>query len=279
MRIAEILTTQPLRESITGITVEGLGIDKLLKRADQALEDPAATAIDQFVGMMPNAKEQGVEFGIMQRRKLEDAYSPTPSAQGRIIRQQLDAAVRPIKLKLKQKFGDTMVLYRAQEPISGSKEPRHTLSWTSDYNAAAYFAGVHRWFLTLKPITDDEIRTALETYHSQGFLKWRGKRYVRTDSPTDNPNADEYYYDILDKDGDHITDGDNIEHDLRSVQKGIDDAISNRDAKLKRIISARIPIDNIIWITDRAGQSEFILHNVPGGTGYIGPAGNVVKSV
>lgn len=273
MKIKDIFA---LLESMTGISVDSLGIADMVDHADDLLPSPAADAIDRFVGMVPGAKKTGIWGGIMQARSLEDAYSDSPGEQGRLIRNQLDSAFEPIKNKLRQMHGDSILLYRAQEPLSSDMPRRHTLSWTSDFRVAADVAGVDGRLLSLRPITDDEIAKAVSIYRKDGTLTWRGKKYVRTDTPTNDPALDEYYYDIFDRDGDHITDGDDIEGSLRSVQSAIDDMIESRDKRLSRIVSARIPIDSIIWITDRAGQSEFILRNQPTKIGYIDTKGKLL---
>jgi hypothetical protein len=74
-----------------------------------------------------------------------------------------------------------------------------------------------------------------------------------------------------------ITDGDDLEAQFRDDQQHYQDLIDKRDKKLEMVVKAEIPIDDIIWITDRAGQSEFILHNRPGAKGYIDANGKLIK--
>lgn len=274
MKICD-LTPIIIRESFTDISVTKLGIDNLVKQADAALEDPAAYAIDNFVGVAHNAQEQGTWGGIMQSRRLEDAYSGNPSAQGVEIRQQLTQAFAPVKAALKSKFGNTITLYRGQTDTSDT--PRSTLSWTSDPRVAAHFAGIEPWELKLKPITNQDVATALKQYLSNGKIKWQGKTYVRTDTPTEDSALDDYYYEIYDHSGELITDGDDIEQQFRDDQLYYNELIDKREAKKSRILTAKIPIDDIVWITDRAGQSEFILHNQAGRAGYVNTAGKLNK--
>ena len=72
-----------------------------------------------------------------------------------------------------------------------------------------------------------------------------------------------------------ITDGDDLEAQFRADQAWIAELIGERDSKLRKVITADIPIDSIIWITDRAGQSEFILHNLPGRPGFVTSQGQL----
>lgn len=274
MRISD-LQPQFLRESFSHISVDELGIKELVDQADASLSDEAADAITSFVGVMPSAQKQGVWGGIMQSRRLEDAYSPNPSPQGQRIRASLDKSFAPIRAALRQKFGDTIRLYRAQGRVGDKPTSRHTLSWTSSPRIAAWFAGVDPREMKVKPISDASIQAALEQYRQEGKVKWQGKTYVRTQTPTNDPSLDTYYYEIFDRDGDIITDGDDLEQQFREDQAWIEQVIQKRDAKLRKVITADIPVDSIIWITDRAGQSEFILHNLPGRPGFVTSQGQL----
>ena len=275
MKIFELFP-KILRESFTDISVQKLGIDSIVKQADSSLEYPAADAIEGFVGIPHNAMEKGYDFGIMQSQQLEDAYSSNPSEKGILIRKQLEDAFASVKEALKSKFGGVMTLYRSQGEINKNNPKRNTLSWTSDPRIAAWFAGINPQLMKLKPITDEQVQTALKKYHDTGEAVFLGKRYVRT-TPVDTSDwtegypkpKDEFYYDIFDKHGEHLTDGDDIEAEFKSEQEYRQELIDKRNEKLKKVVKAEIPVDDIIWITDRAGQSEFILHNKPGKSGYL----------
>jgi hypothetical protein len=131
--------------------------------------------------------------------------------------------------------------------------------------------------MKLKPITDAEIQAALETYRTTGRVKWQQKTYVRTDSPTNGNGVDEFYYDIYDRDDELVTDGDDIKKQFKDDQEYHQELIDKTNKKLERVVKKQIPIDDIIWITNRAGQSEFILHNKPGKSGFIAPSGQSMK--
>lgn len=266
MLIKELL----LIESFTDIRVDELGITDIVKQADKNLPDPAAYAITSFVGGPHDAIKLGQQFGIMHSKRLEDAFSETPSQEGKKIKQQLALAFEPIKKYLKQKFGNTIKLYRAQHPVK-DRSTRSTLSWTSDPVVAAEFAGIEPWEMKLKPITDETIAQALQIYNTTGRVKFRGKTYQRSKTPVPknyDSNLDDYYYDIWDND-ELITDGDNLKAEFQDIQQYVQSLIDKREAKKEQILTALIPIDDIIWITNRFGQSEFILKNKPGQPGYI----------
>lgn len=270
MKIRELFPTI-LRETFIDISVSKLGIDDLVTQADISLDDPAASAIDNFVGVSHSReknKQNNIWGGIMHSDALEDAYSDNPSEEGEKIKNQLHQTFTPVREFLQNKFGNTIKLYRGQENID-NKHSRSTLSWTSDPRVAAFFVGIEPWEMKLNPITDKNISIALMKYHSTGKLEWYGKQYVRTNIATENTNVDEYYYDIYDSSGDMITDGNDIEEELISYKEYLLELIKKREYKKSLIITANIPINDIIWITDRAGQSEFILHNQAGKFGYV----------
>jgi hypothetical protein len=270
LRFSDIVG-RPVRESFTNISVTKLGIDQLVRQADHDLEDPAASAINAFVGITPGASDRGEWGGIMAARRLEDAYSANPTENAQQIRQQLNTAFQPVRDALRTRFGDTIALYRGQGPVPAGSSARNTLSWTSDPRVAAWFSDIPGWLMKLKPVTDQQIKAAVDQYHRTGKVRFLDKTYVRTDQLTNDPASDQFYYEILDSDGDVITDGDNLRHDLAEIQRYLRDLIAQRTKKLGRVKKVSIPIDDIIWITDRAGQSEFILHNRPGSPGYISP--------
>lgn len=257
-------------ESFSDVSVEDLGIADIVRQADEDLPEPAADAITSFVGGPHDAMKIGQEFGIMYSKRLEDAFSQTPSQEGRKIRQQLERAFDPIKNHLRHKFGSSIKLYRAQHPVKDQLS-RSTLSWTSDPRVAAEFAGIAPWEMKLKPITDETIAQALQIYNTTGRVKFRGKTYQRTKTPVPknyDSNLDDYYYDIWDND-ELITDGDNLKAEFQDIQQYVQSLINKREAKKEQILTALIPIDDIIWITNRFGQSEFILKNKPGQPGYV----------
>jgi hypothetical protein len=115
---------------------------QLVFDADENLPDPASRAITDFIGHppgRPDPEHHGV--GFMHERRLEDAYSPNPSEEGREIRQQLEQHFAPVKEALRQLFGDRIELYRAQMTLQGDEKHRNVLSWTGDLKFAEHING------------------------------------------------------------------------------------------------------------------------------------------
>jgi len=131
-------------------------LGKLIDEADAALPDPAATAIEYFVGHPYSKSPEDGAFGIMHEYRLEDAFSDQPSERGGEIRQQLAQAFAPIRDALRQEFGDQITIYRAQERLRGNEKPRNALSWTGNLRFAEYI-GNNRDILTKSVPIDDLI--------------------------------------------------------------------------------------------------------------------------
>jgi hypothetical protein len=117
--------------------IDDIGI--LIHQQNEALDYPASDAIDAFVGHVHGIHSDGV--GIMAQRKLEDAYSDNPSEQGLLIRKQLETAMLPVRQALLSRFGDTIYLYRSQEPLKSGISHRNVLSWTASQRFANYHGG------------------------------------------------------------------------------------------------------------------------------------------
>jgi hypothetical protein len=239
-------------------TLKELEIADLVDQADHALPLEAERAITAFVGMSAGAAKGGVESGIMQQHRLEDAYSDNPSPRGMQIRKEIDAAFKPIKQKLKQLYGSTIRLYRHQEDLKDDKNTRNVLSWTSRDKVAQFFAGIN---YEVKPITDDSIKKAVNDYNKTGKAQFGKYEFER-----DEDYPDSY---IISYDGEELTDGDDLEEFLRDKQKERNEQIAKQEKMKERIIQKDVNIDDIIWITDRANQAEFIIKNHPTSSGHI----------
>jgi hypothetical protein len=263
MRAHEILN-----ENLSELSVViGGDLFNLIKKIESSLSitSEATRALDTFVGIPHNGIEMGMEGGIWSEHRLEDAYSKNPSERGIKIRQEIEQAFAPIRKALQAKFGNTVTLYRAQRPVA-SETPRNALSWTCDPYVALHFAGAPRRLP--KPITDADISAAVAEYEKIGYVLFRGKEYERSE---DNPKYYNIYKSGVHRDHGFETDGDNLEADLKERQAYFQEFHDLQAEARKKIVTKDVPIQDIIWITDRANQSEFIINNRGGH--YIGPTG------
>lgn len=170
------------------------------------------------------------------------------------IAKEILSAFEPIAIYLKRRYGNSILLYRGLQK-GGQSRPRVLESWTSDKRVAEHFAGLRKvdgWRSMLYPeISDREIQEAIKKYEKSGFVEFRGKRYVR------NKEAPEYY-NIFDRNRQFVTDGDNIEEHLRSEQQWIS-KINKEKLDNAILLERRIPIDDIVWITNNLDSKEFIV--------------------
>lgn len=235
------------------------------KRADYEIPPEGAKAIEDFIGVGPDALKTRVWGGIMQSDPLEDAYSEEPSEHGRLVRQQLHEGFSPIREKLRDIFGDHVTLYRHQHDTEGhSRGHRNTLSWTIDPKVAEWFAGIRH---KEKPLYSDE---DIENAH-QEFLR-NGKVKIGRHTLVHNPESP--YPEIWD-DHEMVTDVDSVPEYMNWENEWIkedNDRIAKKRARIKK---AKVPLDDVIWASNRAGQREFIVHNRPDAPHYINEQGEM----
>ncbi len=244
----------------------------LMDHADSTLGEytPGSTAIQHFVGHGPGAKHDtsGFGFGLMSGRDLEDAYSNSPSERGAKAREEIDAAMHPVRERLRDLYGSHIPLYRTQHAVSKTEsapEVRGVLSWTSDPKFAQHHAGVRN----LKPHTDEEIESAVDTFKKTGSVTHKGMHYAP------DKNSVEYWgvkaTAVHEGDGDygensysHSLDDETPEtlrKELKQRQEYRQEKIDGNEKNRKKIIHRMVPVDDVIWATDRAGQQEFIVKN------------------
>jgi hypothetical protein len=167
------------------------------------------------------------------------------------IAQELYAAFRPVRDQMQQRHGDTIRLYRGIQDESGVRGSRKLFSWTSSKEMAEIFAGRRNVGQKQhEPITDDEISAAVARYNKTGFTSFRGHRYKKNKQQPE-------YYDIFNKNG-HVTDGDDIERELKDKQQMYADHLQ-RFADDGRVVERDIPINNIVWILMGGNANEYIV--------------------
>lgn len=171
------------------------------------------------------------------------------------VAQEIEAAFKPIRDQLPNK----VTLYRGvvnQEDYDSWKKATLT-SWTTDKRVAEHFAGLrqaHSWKSVLhKEISDEEIANAVKQYNKTGFLKFKNKYYVQN---KEHPK----YYNIYDSSKQFITDGDDLEADLKHDQKWSKEINQEKQSKAT-VFKDQIDKNRIVWITNSANCKEYIVKN------------------
>jgi hypothetical protein len=219
---------------------------KIIEMADSSIADPASRALENFTGT--TFREPG--NGIMFTETIDDAFSDSPSDIGKIIKKQLEEAFVPVKEKLIDIFGSFVPLHRYQRKDYDKSKKRYVLSYTLNKNVAKFFANASYDYES-SLITDEEIDDALRKYKTNGTVTIRNRTYEK---------VDDRYYSIYSKE-EYVTDGDDLEGELKELQKYYDEKYMEQQEKLGGIMSVAMPIDRVVWVTNRMRQNEFICLN------------------
>lgn len=217
------------------------GALRAAKKADLSLSGDAAKAINGWVGGGPDFAENArAGFGIMSPTALERASPETLGA--------LSSQFSPVREALRKEFGDTVPLFRGSTKNSiGRNAPGGLLSWSLDPRVAERFAGGK----AAKLISDAEIADAVAKYNKSGFVKFRGLTYKRTADGTP----------LIYRGREVLTDADSIEQALKWEQDFAREAAEGQ-AKAARMVEKKdVPLDDIVWVTNRFGQKEAIVRN------------------
>jgi len=237
----------------------------LTEQADVRLQGPAARAITDFVGHEPEtyARGLGTGVGIMAPDRLERAFAQNPASSDFEVQRYLQQAFEPVGSRLREVSGPAVKLYRHQGPTSyfgAEPKARNVLSWTAQPEVAQAFAGLQNIPKTPDMFAEDAIFRAEQAMAKTGRAqagRWSFER---------NPEYPEYI--DMYRDGEHITDTDDLRKFLEDENRHAAEVAARyaaeREQKAKNIFEAYVPLEDIVWATNRAGQHEFIVRNRPG---------------
>lgn len=170
------------------------------------------------------------------------------------VAQEIEQAFKPVRDSIP---GQTIKLYRGIiHDDSYSTWKNKTLeSWSSDRRVAEHFAGLRSRQdgpSSLYDITsEEEIDQLVAKYEKTGFLKFKGKYYVRN---KEQPK----YYNIYNKNKQFITDGDNLKKDLMSDAEWAKKSNADKTAK-GEVLEQDIDKDRIVWITNNLNSKEYLV--------------------
>lgn len=242
------------------------------KEIDRSLPDEAERAISSFVASDIDKK---IYYGLMDATWLEDAYSENPSEKGVLIRRQLEKAIAPLRNKLSEVYGRFVPLYRAQGPRSPDSS-RNTLSMSQNKEFVRYwFSGSKHgprkqyWAEIRTPIipgydTGDIIKTLYD--YSKEDLEKRISKLMQSKWIQ---NQVQEFNDFL---KDHYPNNPLVTVEDLYLETGEDTREYKKFERLKQgksgeipggVVHYLVPINDIVWVTNRAGQKEFIVKNKP----------------
>lgn len=226
---------------------------EMLDAADNALPERAQEAVSRFTGFASIVREDPEAFGVMDARSLEKAVS----GQDVETAEQIEAAFKPIRENLRAKFGDTITLYRAQKLEGEPSRQRYALSWTSNPKVSESFAGVRE---VREDFSEKDIADAEETFDKTGRFEIRKGYWL--EKKTDPEHGD--YIAIMDRSvGGEVTDTPSVRAFLEGLNQDRQASRRINDKKASRIRKEDIPLDDVVWVTDRGGQMEFIVRTSP----------------
>lgn len=212
-------------------------------KTDKALAGELQQAITDFVGHGPDALQQATGIGgIMSTARL-DAILADPAKHAK-----LSAAFEPVRAELRATFGDFVPLYRHEIVGPGAKE-RAALSWSFSRSVAEAFAGIAG---ARKPYSLEQLAKDVEVFERTGEVTVGFYRYAK---------AEDGGVSLLTRDGDYITGFENIRQALEQHRELTAETVARNEAKAVNIQQKMVPVDEIVWVTNRAGQQEAIVRN------------------
>jgi hypothetical protein len=231
-----------------GVTGEGKdgGIIEIADVADKNLKSNGEYAISSFVGVSKNAKEYGEWGGVMSPHVLVDAYfSDKPREQSKKAKEEIEEAFRPVREKIRKEYGDTITLYRYEDTSTGKDPNKRFLSYTLNKKFAEYLARGGRQ----EPRVVYDIKRQYDGYSE--FVYSEDMPEGIKNSYLDKQIAENAAKKLTELTGDkHF-----IEEDLFQFGEA-----EKRKAKQTGTLRIdEINVDDIVWVTNRANQQEFIV--------------------
>jgi hypothetical protein len=238
-------------------------IRDIADRADETLSGEAERALDAFVGHPRGAKNAVTDewgIGAFSTDRVESAVNGDNPKLGA----EIEEAFAPVRDELRDVVGDTITLYRYPgKPIPPGTAPRSTLSWTADRRFADLLAGVRR---NGKRFSEGDIARMERELEDTGRTDVSKTEYLEKTTFQTPPSgsfegadgSQVPVIDIYDSDG-YVTDADSVRSHLESINAEVDEIAADNAAKKQQVLVKRVSLDDVVWVTDRAGQAEFIV--------------------
>ena len=209
-------------------------------------------------GHLVNASIKAYDSLSYDAKRALDEWESNNWDRGRLVKShsegtgvidEINTAFEPVRKLMHRLFGDTIKIHRGQrhfKPDQLSKD-RNLFSFSFDENVARAFAHGR---IKHKVDSIEDIKKAVATYERTGFVSFGNKKYKRI------PETPQYFW-IYDRNNNVITDGDNLEELLMDNRKH--QLMNKQEDEAKgEVHSIDVPIDKIVWLSNRLGSKEFI---------------------
>jgi len=202
---------------------------------DATLAGDAARAIDEWVGGRHDAVAQGLEGGLMIPGRLEGMSD-----------QALDTMAAPMRQALRVSYGQMVTVYRG-EVADGSQSTgrkNRLVSYSMDRAVAERFAGVSQ----VHPLISEQLILAAEKeLGSTGSTRVGGYELRKEDGAI-----------WLYRHGQAVTDTEGVRAEAERQNAYAAEQNAHRSHALKNVREVQIPVEAVVWATDRFHQKEVI---------------------
>jgi len=230
-------------------------------KADDELEGPAEALVSKFIGgTKTDLRSMG--FGVYAYEPLEKAHKENSQAY-----RDLEKAFQPVKDVIHREFGNSITLFRSEATRKASGDDKHGRTLLS-YSSNPKYVEAHATGRPVKNLdvpTKDEANKAVADFRKDGevTIKWNGvgKKRIVTDPDGEGQPDGKDWASVMD--GEEIEFGDLIQDVIDGYYKDSLEWAETTKQKLGGVVVEEVPIDDIVWVSNRAYQSEFIVANKP----------------
>lgn len=221
--------------------------------AEISSNSAASKALDRFFGgdkESLNAIGMGV-WGFEALEKVSKDGGPEWKA--------IESAFSPVRQKIRDVYGNSVRLFRSEAAmrdsgLSEEDKARTLFSYTLDPYYAGHHAAGSLAALRANVPTEDAIQGLLKEYAENGkvVIDFGIGKHTLVRSKDDPDLADIY-------DGEEYITDTEPEEFIRSEAKDLAEKIEKRDKALEKVVARDIPVDDIVWVTNRGNQHEFVV--------------------
>lgn len=250
----EQMLAQLKKAGVKDAEIEATGLNKFFDRAsahevgddfwrsqeelDRNLSGDQKAAIDSWVGGDVDTQAKGLTGGLMIPAPLESMSDSALHAMG-----------APVRELLRRQYGDYITVYRGQR-VGGTQSTgrqNKLASYSTSRETAEWFAGARNDVVS---VSESEIARAQAELDATGTTtvgKYRFERNLEDSKYIDGYRNDQFVTDTL-----SIRDWFSSD-----IERANEVNIANKSAR-DSVKEIRLPIDAVVWATDRFNQNEII---------------------